>query len=64
MIGARHAFPTAMTPKKDAKSKGTAMAEKTRAAANRLSDEDRQRYLAKAMQVIYQDRAKDGAHRR
>jgi len=53
-----------MTTKKEAKSKGTAMSEKTRAAANRLSDEDRQRYLAKAIQVIYRDGAKACAHRR
>jgi hypothetical protein len=55
---------TSMTTKKEAKSKGTAMSEKTRAAANRLSDEDRQRYLAKAIQVIYRDGAKACAHRR
>ena len=44
--------------KKEAKSKGAAMAEKTRAAANRLNREERQRYLAKAMQVIYREGAR------
>ena len=39
--------------KKEAKSKGTAMAEKTRAAANRLNHEERQRHFGKAIQVIY-----------
>ena len=55
---------TAMSTKKAAKSKGTAMAEKTRAAANRLSPEERQKYLAKAMQLIYSDDAKARADRR
>ena len=49
---------------KKAKSKGSAMAEKTRARANRLSDEERQHYLAKAMQVIYRDGDKACARRR
>ncbi len=53
-----------MPAKKEAKSKGTAMAEKTRAAANRLSEEERQKYLAKAMQGIYRDDAQACADRR
>ena len=53
-----------MPAKKEAKTKGTVMAEKTRAAANRLSEEERQKYLAKAMQVIYSDDAKARADRR
>ena len=53
-----------MSTKKEAKTKGAAMAEKNRAAANRLSEEERQKYLAKAMQVIYSDDAKARADRR
>jgi len=53
-----------MPGKKETKSKGTAMAEKTRAAANRLSEEERQKYRAKAMQMIYSDDAKTRAGRR
>ena len=52
-----------MTPKKEAKSKGTLMAEKTRARANRMSDEERQYYLAKAIQVIYGERENACARR-
>ena len=57
-------FHTAMKTKTEVKTKGTAMAEKTRAAANRLSQEERQKYLTKAMQVIYGDDAKARADRR
>ena len=53
-----------MKTKTEVKTKGTAMAEKTRAAANRLSQEERQKYLTKAMQVIYGDDAKARADRR
>ena len=53
-----------MSTKKTAKTKGTAMAEKTRASANRLSHGERQKYLAKAMQLIYSDDAKARADRR
>jgi len=40
------------------------MGEKTRKRANRLSDEERERYLAKAIQVIYRDGDKVCANRR
>jgi len=43
------------TKKESAKTKGTAMAEKTRAAANRMTDAQREEALAKALQVIYRD---------
>ena len=57
-------YSSDMPGKKETKSKGTAMAEKTRAAANRLSEEERQKYRAKAMQMIYSDDAKTRAGRR
>lgn len=39
------------------------MAEKTRAKTNRMSDEERQHFLAKAMQVIYREGDKVCARR-
>lgn len=60
----RNFLHTAMNTKQEAKSKGSAMAEKTRAAANRLSEDDRQKYRAKAMQMICSDDAKTRAGRR
>lgn len=57
-------YSSVMPGKNEAKTKGTAMAEKTRGAANRLSETERQKYLAKAMQVIYSDDAKARADRR
>ena len=53
-----------MNTNKEAKTRGTVMAEKTRASANRLSGDERQKYRAKAMQVIYSDDAKTRAGRR
>ena len=52
------------TKKSAAKTKGTAMAEKTRALANRMTDEERQHYLAKAIQVVYREGAKACVSRR
>lgn len=44
---------------------GTRLAEKTRAAANTLSDEERERLLHRGMQMIYANRsAKKLARRR
>lgn len=60
----KNSLHSTMSTKKEAKTKGAAMAEKNRAAANRLSEEERQKYLAKAMQVIYSDDAKARADRR
>jgi hypothetical protein len=43
---------------------GTRLAEKTRAAANALSDEERERLLHRGLQLIYGgQRAKKPAHR-
>ena len=42
-----------MTPKKETKTKGTAIAEKARARSNGLSSAERQRNFAKAMTLIY-----------
>lgn len=54
-----------MPQKSQHKSKGTLMAEETRAIANQLTDAQREKYLAKAMQRIYRGRAeKVSAHRR
>ena len=49
-----------------AKSRGTIMAEETRAKANELSDAERQDLMADAMQLIYRgkDRGRVAAHRR
>ncbi len=44
---------------------GTRLAEKTRAAANRLSDEERERLLQRGLHLIYGGtREKKPAHRR
>jgi hypothetical protein len=44
---------------------GTRLAEKTRAVANTLSDEERERLLHRGMQMIYAERReKKSAHRR
>jgi len=44
---------------------GTGLAEKTRAVANTLSDEERERLLHRGMQMIYAERReKKTAHRR
>ena len=44
---------------------GTRLAEKTRAVANKLSDEERDRLLHRGMQLIYgRRRAKTPTHRR
>lgn len=42
-----------MTPNKEPKTKGTAIAEKARARTNDLTTAERQRNLAKAMTLIY-----------
>lgn len=52
------------TKKADVKTKGTIMAEKTRARANRMTDEERQHYLAKAIQVVYKESEKPCVNRR
>ncbi len=41
--------------------KGTKIAAKARAKCNRLSEEDRQRYTAVAMQMIYHNQADAGS---
>jgi hypothetical protein len=52
-------------PAEELVSLGTRLAEKTRAAANTLSDEERERLLHRGMQLIYADRReKKPAHRR
>ena len=43
-------------PAAEPRSLGTRLAEKTRAAANTLSDEERQRLLHRGMQMIYAGR--------
>jgi len=40
-------------PKKEKKSKGTVIAEETRAKTNNLSDSERNELMARAMQLIY-----------
>jgi len=42
---------------------GTRLAEKTRAVANKLSDEERERLLHRGMQMIYARRPKAPARR-
>jgi hypothetical protein len=43
---------------------GTRLAERTRAAANTLSDEERERLLHRGMQLIYADRREKKPARR
>ena len=45
-----------MARKNAAKSKGTAMAEKTRARSNKLSDPERERLLGKVLERIHKAR--------
>jgi hypothetical protein len=50
--------------RRETKSKGTIMAEETRAKTNRLSDEERHRLMGKALERIYKGgRGKVCAHR-
>lgn len=51
-------------PPVESDSLGTRLAEKTRAAANTLSDEERQRLLHRGMQLIYAERRQKKPARR
>lgn len=48
----------ASSKKAQPKSDGTRMSEKIRAQCNKLSDEEREHLLNRAMQLIYQDGAR------